>query len=96
MTPEAFSTALRQRPFRPFTVHVGEPTSFYIGSPDQVSPKPASDVVVVLLPEGTGADLISLAHVRMLSTTPQRKGVEIMPPPVVSPLARPRSACTWP
>jgi hypothetical protein len=29
--------------------------------------KPASDVVAVLLPDGTGADLISLAHVPMLS-----------------------------
>jgi hypothetical protein len=67
MTPEDFSTVLRQRPFRPFTLHVGVLTSFYIGSPDQVCHKPASDVVAVLLPDGTGADLISLAHVPMLS-----------------------------
>jgi hypothetical protein len=32
----------------------------------------------------------------LLSTTPQRKGVEIMPPRAASPRMRPRPADTWP
>ena len=36
------------------------------------------------------------AGCRGLSTTPQRKGDEITPPLLGSPLEEARSACTWP
>jgi hypothetical protein len=38
----------------------------------------------------------TLMHTGALSTTSQRKGIEIMPPWVDCPLARPRPVCTWP
>ena len=77
MTPDDFSVVLKQRPFRPFTLHVGELTSFDIETPDQVNHNSESDVVAVFSPDRTQCDLVSLAHVPMISFGINREGDNI-------------------
>jgi hypothetical protein len=47
MTNEQFISALRQTPFRPFTIHMADGRAFHVSHPDFVARSPSGRTVIV-------------------------------------------------
>ncbi len=51
MTTEQFRAALRQQPFRPFTIHMVDGRAFKVAHPDFVAQSESGRTVIVVQPD---------------------------------------------